>query len=66
MDNTEKLLRALINTLGYEITEIEEQILPSGQIIMPNDYKLTKKKPLTITGKAQEIGGSYDFGQSVI
>lgn len=70
MDNTEKLLRALIDTLGYEIETVE------GDLYLPNlginvvasdaDYILTKKKPLTITTRAQEIGGTHNFGQSVI
>ena len=71
MDNTEKLLRALIDTLGYEIIGLDAKPCVKQCEGMPviydgGDYILTKKKPLTITTRAQEIGGTHNFGQSVI
>jgi len=47
MDNTEKLLRAFIKAQGYEIEEtLEQRITPNGQILIPHDYKVTKRKTL--------------------
>jgi len=56
MNNTDKLLRAFIEASGYEVEEIFEQKIPSGQIIVPHDYKVTKKENI-------DISSSFDFGQ---
>ena len=39
-----KLLTALCESLGFEIEEIEEQKIPSGQIIVTQGYNLKTKK----------------------
>ena len=44
MTNEMKLLRAFIEASGYEIEEICESRIPSGQIIVAHDYKVTKKQ----------------------
>jgi len=44
MDNTEKIIRAWLKCEGYEIEEIFEQKIPSGQILIPHDYKVIKKQ----------------------
>jgi hypothetical protein len=47
MSNEMKLLTAFIEASGYDIEEIYEQQIPSGQIIVAHDYKVTKKpKPI--------------------
>ena len=43
MTNEMKLLMALCDALGFEVEETAEQKIPSGQILIPHDYKLTKK-----------------------
>ena len=44
MNNIEKKLDALIDALGFDVEEMLEQKIPSGQIIIDHDYKLTKRK----------------------
>jgi hypothetical protein len=44
MSNEMKLLMAFIEASGYDIKEIYEQQIPSGQIIVAHDYKVTKKR----------------------
>ena len=44
MNNIEKKLDALIDALGFDVEEVLEQAIPSGQIIIAHDYKLTKRK----------------------
>lgn len=39
-----KLLMAFIEASGYEIEEVFEQKITSGQILVPHDYKVTKKR----------------------
>ena len=43
MTNEMKLITALCDALGFEVEEIYESRIPSGQIIVAHDYKLTKK-----------------------
>jgi hypothetical protein len=53
MSNTEKLLRALIDALGYEVEEVETKrsivrlseldTTPYPDFILTTDYKVTKK-----------------------
>lgn len=43
MTDTMKLLRAFIEASGFDVEEIQEQKIPSGQILTPHDYKVTKK-----------------------
>jgi hypothetical protein len=43
MNNTEKKLDALIDALGFDVEEVNEQSIPTGQIIVAHDYKLTKR-----------------------
>jgi len=59
MDNTEKLLRAFIETQGYDIEEIYEESLPSGQITIPHDYKVIKKEP------TQQEKASFDMSELI-
>lgn len=54
MNNTEKLLRAFIEASGYDIEETEEMKIPSGQILIPAEYKVTKKSPLGVYLPTQE------------
>lgn len=49
MTNEMKLLMALCDALGFEVEEIYESRIPSGQIIVAHDYKLTKKVDSYIT-----------------
>ncbi len=58
MDNTEKLLRELIDALGFEIQETKHVKKNSDGVEIPweagdryeTDYKLTKKKPNMFDG----------------
>ena len=43
MTNKMKLLMALCDALGFDVEETAEQKIPSGQILIPHDYKITKK-----------------------
>jgi len=68
MDNTEKLLRALIVEIdrciglseGVNVEHFMYGISNQEEIDLLN--RVLSERPLTITGRAQEIGGSYDFG----
>jgi len=52
MTNELKLIMALCDALGFEVEEIFEQKIPSGQILIPHNYKLTKR-PLFTMGKTR-------------
>jgi hypothetical protein len=43
MTNEMKLLTALCDALGFDVEEVQEQSIPSGQVLIPHEYKLTKK-----------------------
>tara|TARA_R110002096_G_scaffold66306_1_gene161359 strand:+ start:18897 stop:19241 length:345 start_codon:yes stop_codon:yes gene_type:complete len=43
MTNCEKKLDALIDALGFDVEEVNEQAIPSGQIVIPHNYKITKR-----------------------
>jgi hypothetical protein len=44
MTNEMKLLTALCDALGFDVEEVQEQSIPSGQVLIPHEYKLTKKE----------------------
>lgn len=63
MTNSEKLIRALIDKLGYEIIGLDAKPClaqpGTGETLYDGgNYKLTEKpkRKLTITGREQEIG----------
>jgi hypothetical protein len=43
MTNEMKLLTALCDALGFDVEEVQEQSIPSGQVLIPHGYKLTKR-----------------------
>ena len=55
MNNTDKLLRALIDALGYEIEEVhnsqpDPEMILSGWVAEPDSYKLTER-----AGKTRDV-----------
>ena len=49
-----KLLEALCEGLGFEVEEIEEQKIPSGQIIVTQGYKVKNKEYVSLPIHGEE------------
>jgi hypothetical protein len=72
MNNIEKKLDALIDAMGFDVEEVLGKQIPSGQIIVDHDYKLTKRKiidrlvvPLCQKPKKTKFDDCADYKQTM-
>ena len=60
MTNEMKLLTALCDALGFDVEEVQEQSIPSGKVLIPHEYKLTKR------GEVVTLPVEGDFWGSIV